>query len=461
MTGNNEIIIIGGGVAGYPAAIKVARMGASVTLVEKEKLGGVCLNKGCIPTKTLLQSAAVVQTIKDANLFGIQCEGFVVDFARVMRRKKDVVSRLTQGVQMLLAAKKVKVIKGTAVFIDTGKIKILETGEILAGRNILIATGSKPGSLPIKGLDLPEVLNSDQVLELEQLPESVIIIGGGVIGVEFAQFFRAMGASVSIVEMQPNIVPGIDLEIAKLLERKMKQLGVQVITQATVQSVEKSENQVVVKYRVRDKEEHVKAEKVILTVGRKPDFSALNIEKAGIRHEKGAILVDSGMRTNVPGIYAAGDVIGGIMLAHVASAEGECAVANALGHNETMDYKAIPACIYTKPEVASVGLSEEEARKKHINIQVGKFPLGANGKAVVLNETDGLVKIISEPEYGEILGVHILGPHATDMIAEAVLGMNMEMTAEMLAGTIHPHPTVSEALMEAAQVLNGGATHLP
>jgi len=461
VTGNNEMIIIGGGVAGYPAAIKAARMGAKVTLVEKENLGGVCLNKGCIPTKTLLQSADVVQTIKEANIFGIQCDGFAVDFGKVMRRKKDVVSRLTQGVQMLLAAKKVKVIKGTAAFIDSGKIKIVETGEILVGKNILIATGSKPGSLPIKGLDLPEVLNSDQVLALEQLPESVVIIGGGVIGVEFAQFLRVMGTAVTIVEMQPNLVPGIDLEIAKLLEQKMKQLGVHVITQAMVQSVEPSENKVVVKYRVRDKEESVAAGRVILTVGRKPDFSALNIEKAGIRHEKGAISVDSGMRTNVPGIYAAGDAIGGIMLAHVASAEGECAVANALGRNESMNYKAIPSCIYTKPEVASVGLTEEEARKKHKNIQIGKFPLSANGKSLVLNETDGMVKIISEPEYGEILGVHIIGPHATDMIAEAVLGMNMEMTVEMLAGTMHPHPTVSEAVMEAAQILTGGAIHLP
>jgi len=455
-----RITIIGGGVGGYPAAIRAARMGADVTLIEKDALGGTCLNWGCIPTKALLQSANVIQTMKGSATFGITCKGYEVDFGAVMARKNTVVAQLTRGVGALLKAKKVKVIQGTASFVDPKTVQVNETGEKVQGDAILIASGSVPGRIPIEGIDGPDVMDSNQVLAMKTLPKSVVVIGGGVIGVEFAQFLIAMGTEVTIIEMLPGLVPGVDKEIAAVLQKQIAAAGVKIVTGAAVKGIAHKKTENTVTYTIGDKTETVTAEKVFLTVGRKPDFSLLNIEKVGVKHERGAIVVNELMETNVPGIYAAGDVVGGIMLAHLASAEGECAVRNALGHKEVMNYKAVPACIYTTPEVACVGLSEEQAKERG-EIQIGRFPFRGNGKALVLNEVEGMVKVISDKKFGEVLGVHIIGPHATDLIAEAVLGMTLEMTAEDLAGAIHPHPTVSEAVMEAAMTIAGGAIHMP
>ncbi len=460
MADKTRITIIGGGVGGYPAAIRAARMGAEVTLIEKDALGGTCLNWGCIPTKSLLQSAGVIQTMKDSEVFGVKCKGYEVDFGAVMNRKNTVVAQLTRGVGALLKAKKVKVIQGTASFVDTKTVQVNETGEKVQGDAILIASGSKPGRIPIEGIDGPDVMDSNQVLAMKALPKSVVVIGGGVIGVEFAQFLIAMGTEVTIIEMLPGLVPGVDKEIATILQKQLSAAGVKVVTGAAVKGIAHKKTENTVTYTIGDKTETVTAEKVFLTVGRKPDFSLLNIDKVGVKHERGAIVVNEFMETNVPGIWAAGDVVGGIMLAHLASAEGECAVTNILGHREAMSYRAVPSCIYTTPEVASVGLTEEKAKERG-EIQVGRFPLRGNGKALVLNETEGMVKVIADKKFGEVLGVHIIGPHATDMIAEAVLGMTMEMTAEELAGAIHPHPTVSEAIMEAAMTIAGGAIHMP
>jgi dihydrolipoamide dehydrogenase len=460
MADKTRITIIGGGVGGYPAAIRAARMGAEVTLIEKDALGGTCLNWGCIPTKSLLQSAHVARTMKESDVFGIRCKGYEVDFGAVMARKNTVVAQLTRGVGALLKAKKVKVIQGTASFVDPKTVQVGETGEKIQGDKILIASGSKPGRIPIDGIDGPDVMDSNQVLSMKALPKSVVVIGGGVIGVEFAQFLIGMGTEVTIIEMLPGLVPGVDKEIATVLQKQIAAAGVKIFTGAAVKGIAHKNTENTVTYTIGDKTETVTAEKVFLTVGRKPDFSLLNIDKVGIKHERGAIVVNEYMETNVPGIYAAGDVIGGIMLAHLASAEGECAVRNALGHKEVMSYKAVPACIYTTPEVACVGLSEEQAKERG-EILVGRFPFRGNGKALVLNEVEGMVKVISDKKFGEVLGVHIIGPHATDLIAEAVLGMTLEMTAEDLAGAIHPHPTVSEAIMEAAMAISGGAIHMP
>jgi dihydrolipoamide dehydrogenase len=460
MADKTRITIIGGGVGGYPAAIRAARMGAEVTLIEKDALGGTCLNWGCIPTKALLQSATVARMMKKSDVFGIRCKGYEVDFGAVMARKNTVVAQLTRGVGALLKAKKVKVIQGTASFIDPKIVQVNETGEKILGDKILIASGSKPGRIPIEGIDGPDVMDSNQVLAMKALPKSVVVIGGGVIGVEFAQFLVGMGTEVTIIEMLPGLIPGVDKEIAALLEKQIAAAGVKIVTSCAVKGIAHKKTENTVTYTIGDKTETVTAEKVFLTVGRKPDFSLLDIDKAGVKHERGAIVVNEFMETNVPGIYAAGDVVGGIMLAHLASAEGECAVRNALGHREAMSYKAVPACIYTAPEVACVGLSEEQARERG-EILIGRFPFRGNGKALVLNEVEGMVKIISDKKFGEVLGVHIVGPHATDLIAEAVLGMTLEMTAEDLAGAIHPHPTVSEAIMEAAMAITGGAIHMP
>ena len=458
--GKKKIVIVGGGVGGYPAAIRAARMGAEVTLIEKDALGGTCLNWGCIPTKLLLQSAGVVRTMKESEVFGVKCKGFEVDFGAVMARKNTVVAQLTRSVGALLNAKKVKVIQGTASLVDVKTLQIRETGEKVQGDAVLIASGSVPGRIPIEGIDGPDVIDSNQVLALKTLPRSVVIIGGGVIGVEFAQFLIALGTEVTILEMLPGLVPGVDKEIAAILQKQLASAGVKVVTGAAVKGIAYRETENAVTYTVGDRTETVTAEKVLLTVGRKPDFSLLDIDKVGIRHERGAIVVNEFMETNVPGIWAAGDVVGGIMLAHLASAEGECAVKNILGHREAMNHKAVPSCIFTTPEVASVGLTEDQAKERG-EIQVGRFPLRGNGKALVLNETEGMVKVITDRKFGEVLGVHIIGPHATDMIAEAVLGMTMEMTAEELAAAIHPHPTVSEAIMEAAMMIAGEAIHMP
>ena len=460
MAEGTRIVIIGGGVAGYPAAIRASRMGAEVTLIEKDALGGTCLNWGCIPTKALLQAANVVRTLKTAEVFGIRCHGYEVDFGAVMNRKNAVVTRLTRGVGALLKAGRIKVVQGTASFMDSNTLRIGETGDIIRADRILIATGSKPGKLPVEGIDGPDVMDSKQVLSMASLPKSVVVIGGGVIGVEFAQFLAAMGTGVTILELMPGLVPGVDTELAALLEKRILMSGIEVITGASVKGIARSGEESVVTYSLGDKTATAKADKIILTAGRKPDFSLLDVDRVGIRHENGAVVVDEHMKTNIPGIYAAGDVVGGIMLAHLASAEGECAVANALGQVSAMSYRAVPSCIYTSPEVASVGLTEEQARQAR-DIGVGRFPFRANGKAVVLNDLEGMVKIISDRTSGEVLGVHIIGPHATDLIAEAVLGIRKKMTAGDFAHTIHPHPTLSEAIMEAAMTLTGGAIHIP
>lgn len=456
-----RMIIIGGGVAGYPAAILAARMGAEVTLIERDALGGTCLNRGCIPTKALLQSADVIQTIRNSEVFGIKCKGYDVDFSAVMNRKNAVVSRLTRGVKMLLGAKKVRVVNGTASFVDPRTVRIAETGEMIEGDRILIATGSKPDRIPIEGIDGPDVLDSNQILEMTVLPESVAIIGGGVIGVEFAQFMNAMGVDVTILEMLPSLVPDVDGEIARILEKQMSRSGIKILTGVTVKTILHKGPENMVTYVLEDKTDAVCAGKIFLAVGRSPDFSLLEVDRIGIRTgTRGAIVVNEYMETNVPGIYAAGDVVGGIMLAHLASAEGECAVKNALGFKEAIGYGAVPSCIYTTPEVASVGLTEEKAGESH-DIRIGRFPFRANGKAVVLHDVEGMVKIICDGASGKVLGTHIIGPHATDMISEAVLGMTMGMTADDLVRAVHPHPTLSEAVREAAMSLTGGAVHLP
>ena len=455
-----KVTIIGGGVGGYPAAIKAARMGAEVTLIEKDRLGGTCLNRGCIPTKALLHAGEVVHTIQEAGTFGIKCNDYQVDFKAVMKRKSSVVNQLRQGVEGLLKAKKIRIIQGTAELRDTETVQIRETGEKLKSDRILIASGSRPGRISFTGSNGPDVLDSDQVLALKNLPESVVIIGGGVIGVEFAQIFHRLGARVTIIELMDTLVPGTDKEIAQSLEKSIVDSGIDVMTQASVQKISRNKGTCTVHCMLGDQKKTATGKKVILAVGRRPELTDLGAERIGLALENGSLVVNDRMETNIPHIYAAGDVTGGIMLAHVATAESECAVTNALGEESRIHYKAIPSCIYTAPEVASVGLTEEAARER-FDIEVGRFPLYGCGKALVINQTQGMVKIISEKKYGEVLGVHIIGPRATDLIAEAVLGMSMEMTVEELAHAVHPHPTVSEAIMESALSLCGGAIHMP
>jgi len=458
--GKMKITIIGGGTGGYPAAIRAARMGAEVTLIEKEHLGGVCLNWGCIPTKALLQTANVIHTIKEAEVFGVKSKGYELDFPAVMSRREAISAQLRGGVKNLLGAKKVKLISGTAVLVDHTTVEVKETGEKITSDAMLIASGSKPARIPIEGLEGPNVWDSNDVLSMKALPKSVVIIGGGVISCEFAKFLTTVGTDVTILELMPTIIPEMDTEITTVLHGALEAAGVRIFTNANVKKISHTKSASTVTYGLDGKDMTVSAEKIISTVGRKPDLEALNINKLGIATERGAIVVNDYLETNVPGVYAAGDIIGGIMLAHLATAEGECAIRNMMGDAVKMNRRVVPSCIYTDPEIGSVGLSEKQA-KEVADIKVGRFPFRGNGKAMVLNKTEGLVKVISDKKYSEILGVHIVGPHATDMISEAVLGMFMEMTADELAHSIHPHPTLSEAIMEAGQTLSGGCIHMP
>lgn len=456
-----RIIVIGGGIGGYPSAICAARLGADVTLVEKEKIGGVCLNKGCIPTKVFLHTSSMIKEIKKAPRFGINPGALQVDFKRLSDRKREVVERLTEGVRRLLKNKKVRVVEGTASFIDLNRIKILETGEILTGDKFILATGSIPIHLSFEGIEDVPLLTSDDLLNIESLPRSLAIIGGGYIGVELGQFFNSMGVQVTILEMLNCIIPNEDEEVGRALESFLTQEGIHIYTQAKVEKVKKEgEHKRVIFSNPEGKKELLVSE-VAQTVGRMPNYVKLDIEKIGLKTEKGRMKVNDRMETNIPHVYAVGDVIGGIMLAHVAMAEGECAARNALGFHSAVSYKAVPRCIYTSPEVACVGLTEKEAVQEKGEVQVSRFPFHAIGKAALTDEAEGMIKIIADKKYGEILGVHMVGPRVTELISEAVLAMEMEVTVNELAHLIHPHPTLSEGIREAAMMLTGGALHLP
>jgi len=458
-----SIVIIGGGPGGYVAAIRASQLGAQVTLIEKDTLGGTCLNRGCIPTKALLESANVLAEIRDAAVFGISAEKVSIDFSAVAKRKEAVVQQLVSGVNFLMKKNKIEVIKGTGTLIDSRTVGILETGDQINADNIIIATGSRPTTVPIKGIDEPGVITSDEALAMEKFPKSIIIIGGGVIGLEFAQIMHRMGSKVTIVEMMPQVLPTEDTEIANMLMDILKKEGMEIFTDVSVTSISGSQQgREVVSFTTGDgnnKQERV-AEKVLLAVGRSPNTDDLGGDKLGLNVDNGKLVVNERMETNIPGIYAIGDVIGGLMLAHVAMEEGKCAVENILGNDCKIDYQTAPRCVYTSPAVACIGLTEAKAKQDYGNIKIGRFPFRANGKALILNETEGMVKIIADAQYGQILGVHILGPQATELIAEAVLGMRMEVTFEDAASTIHAHPTLSEAMMEAFLDVSGGRIYL-
>jgi len=357
---------------------------------------------------------------------------------------------------------KIQVIKGVGTLIDSKTVGILGESEKISADSIIIATGSKPSTIPIKGIDEPGVITSDDALTMEQLPKSIIIIGGGVIGLEFAQILHRMGSKVTIVEMMPQILPTEDTGIANMFEDILKKEGIEIFTNATVTGIRNAEQQMkIVSFTTKEGngEQERTAEKVLLSVGRRPNTDDLGVNNLGLASDKDRLVVNERMETNVPGVYAIGDVIGGLMLAHVAMEEGKCAVENSLGADCKIDYRAVPRCVYTSPEVAGVGLTEAEAKDKYGDIKVGQFPFMASGKALILNETAGMVKIIADAHYGQILGVHILGPQATELVAEAVLGIKIEATFDDIASTIHAHPTLSEAVMEAALNAGGKTIH--
>ena len=460
---SRNIVIIGGGPGGYVAAIKAAQLGGKVTLIEKEEIGGTCLNRGCIPTKVLLQGAELMESLKKGKDFGIQSDAVTVDFAKLSSRKNRAVLAMVSGVAGLLKSNGIKVIKGKGRLISPDEIQVDDgTGGItLQAGKIIIATGSIPAKLPVSGTQLPNVIDSSRALEMTRIPGSMVVIGAGAIGLEFGTIFAALGAKVTILELRPKILPTEDDELTSALDRLLKRRKVQIMTEAQVTEITEAEDKLTLKALIGKKEMEFKVEMILAAVGREANVEDLGLDEAGIRYNENGIEVNSRMETNVPGIYAVGDVTGQWLLAHFAFAQGEVAAENAMGGEAELDDRVVPRCVYTLPQVASVGLTEKEARENGCAVRVGRFPFTANAKAAISGERNGFIKIIGDANNKKILGVHILGHNATDLIGEAVLAMNNGAIVEDLARAIHPHPTLTEVMKEAALDLDKLAIHIP
>lgn len=463
--GDTSVVVVGGGPGGYVAAIRAAQLGGKVTLIEKHKLGGTCLNVGCIPTKVLLHAAEALTEAKHMDNLGIQVSVNGIDWKAVQSRKEAVTNQLVSGVTGLMKANKIRVIEGTASFASKTALEVVKkdgTKENVPFDKVILATGSVPAVPPIPGVkENAACVDSTGALAFDHVPETLLVIGGGVIGMELATAYSRFGAKVTVVEAMPKLLPMMDGELTAMLRKKMEASGVTILTEAKVQSVEAAPVGAKVQVEVGGKVESFEAEKVLVAVGRRTDTEALGLDKVGIAHDRGRITVNDKMETNVPNIYAIGDCLGKVMLAHVASAQGEVAAENALGETAVYDGKTNPSCVYTDPEFAGVGLTEEKAKEEGIPYQVGKFPLMANGKALIMNGGEGMIKFIIGKEYGEVLGVHILGPRATDLIGECALAIGMEATVDEIYATIHAHPTVTEAVREAALAATKRAIHIP
>ncbi|UYO63451.1 dihydrolipoyl dehydrogenase [Acetobacterium wieringae] len=453
-----DVAVIGGGPGGYVAAIKASQLGGSVILFEKDAVGGTCLNRGCIPTKTYVKTAEYIKHIKNARVRGVHFEvsQFGVNMVDVVANKNEVVKKLTTGVAGLLDSNQVKVIKGTAVLTKDGKVFC--DGQSYEAKNIILAGGSKPRVLDIPGIENQGVLTSDTLLDLEEVPKSLVIIGGGVIGCEFATAFAAFGSEVTIIEFTDQLVKPMGKDIYKYLRKAIKTQGIKTVLNTAVESIERSETGMLVVNTSDQKT--ITADKVLMATGRIADLECLGERSDEIAMDKTFVSVDCEMRTSIPNVFCIGDMNGQMQLAHAASKMGEVAAVNAMGGNEKVDLRYIANCLYTLPEAATVGLTEEVAKKEH-DIAVGSFSLQANGRALASGETDGFIKVIIDKKYGEILGVQMVAPVAAEMISEAALCMSMEITAHEVAATVHPHPTYSEAFMEACADALGKCIHLP
>ena len=458
---NFDVCVIGGGPGGYVAAIRAGQNGLSVALVERKNLGGTCLNIGCIPTKTLIAGGEVYEKALAAAEFGVDISGKITpNWAKMLERKNDVVGKLRGGIASLLKAAGVTVFNGTATFLARKDVMVMDgadAGTRISAGNIIIATGSEslvPGFIPRS----PRVMTSTELLDIKEIPKSLLVLGGGVIGCEFACLFAGLGTKVTVVEMLPSILPPVDKEVSKLLTRKMTEMGITIMTGEAMSDIKATKTGVSAKVG----KDAVKGDYLLVSIGRKAVTDGLNLAAAGVNtNERGWIPVDEHCRTNAPGIYAIGDIGGKIWLAHLASAMGCCAVDNICGKRNEFNYDLIPGCIFTKPEIGMLGQTEEQLKEQGIAYKVGKFPFAALGKAMAINDTDGFVKILADAETDRILGVHIVGPHATDLIAEAGPAMQMEATARELGKAIHAHPTLGEAMMEAAHAVHGESAHIP
>ncbi|WP_298393116.1 dihydrolipoyl dehydrogenase [Flavobacterium sp.] len=459
-----DIIVLGSGPGGYVTAIRASQLGFKVAIIEKESLGGICLNWGCIPTKALLKSAQVFDYLKHASDYGLTVKEFDKDFSAVVKRSRDVADGMSKGVQFLMKKNKIDIINGF------GKIKLgkkvdvtAEDGKVTeySADHIIIATGARSRELPNLPQDGVKVIGYRQAMTLPTQPKKMIVVGSGAIGVEFAHFYNSMGTEVTIVEFMPNIVPVEDEDISKQMERSMKKAGVNIMTNSSVERIDTSGNGVKAYVKTAKGEEVLEADILLSAVGIKTNIENIGLEEVGIATDRDKILVNAYNQTNVPGYYAIGDVTPGQALAHVASAEGINCVEKIAGlHVEPIDYGNVPGCTYATPEIASVGLTEKQAKEKGYELKIGKFPFSASGKASAAGTKDGFVKVIFDAKYGEWLGCHMIGAGVTDMIAEAVVARKLETTGHEILKAIHPHPTMSEAVMEAVADAYGEVIHL-
>lgn len=457
-----DVIVIGAGPGGYVAAIKAAKSGLHTAIVEDRRVGGTCLNRGCIPAKAMIHASSLYREMKEAEQFGVTASEVQFDYGRILAYKQDTTDKLCQGVEQLLKANGVMFLVGKGILEQDKKVRVVKGEEetIYEAENIILAAGSKPLVLPIPGLDLPGVLTSDELFQLETMPESLVIIGGGVISVEFASVYANLGCKVTIVEAMPRLIPNMDKEISQNLKMILKKRGVDIHTSAAVQRVEQDGERYTCIFTEKEKEVKASAQYVLCAVGRRPNTDGLFGEGAEPEMERGRVVVDENFRTSIEGVYAIGDLVKGMQLAHTASAQGTYVAEIIAGKEPSIDIKAVPGCVYTNPEIASVGITEDEAKEQQIAVKTGKFIMSANGKSLITREDRGFIKIVVEAETNVIIGAQMMCARATDMIGELVTAVVNRMTAEQLIKGMRAHPTYNEGVAEALEDVSGQAIHV-